>query len=217
MAAVVRAPRHAVDPLILLTPVHVLSRRNPNGPCSGLMQAKPSRLSNKVYTINNVATRQTFVWPLTPHSTDIKPDQRQRKALVGTPRGPGAALPAPSAPSGPHIPPAGLGNALDRGGGAGGVAQSGLGRNQGALPSRPHVPAKGPQYQQRSTAQSDRPAGTSTSLTSIPLGGLGTYRHANLQFELPYSITVGQFASLTERTGRRAQLWGLRQPPDVHW
>jgi hypothetical protein len=43
-----------------------LSRRNPNGPCSGLMQAKTSRSSNKVYTINNVATRQTFVWPLTP-------------------------------------------------------------------------------------------------------------------------------------------------------
>jgi hypothetical protein len=36
---------------------------------------------------------------------------------MGTPRGPGAVLPGPSAPSGPHIPEAGLGNTLDRGGG----------------------------------------------------------------------------------------------------
>ena len=46
---------------------------------------------------------------------------------MGTPRGPGAVLPAPSAPSGPHIPEAGLGSTLDRGVGAGGGAVRSLG------------------------------------------------------------------------------------------
>ena len=46
---------------------------------------------------------------------------------MGTPRGPGAVLPAPSAPSGPHIPEAGLGSTLYRGVGAGGGAVRSLG------------------------------------------------------------------------------------------
>jgi hypothetical protein len=53
----------------------------------------------------------------------------QREALMGTPRGPGAVLPAPSAPSGPHIPEAGLGSTLDRGVGAGGGSRGTNDRN----------------------------------------------------------------------------------------
>jgi hypothetical protein len=42
----------------------------------------------------------------------------ERPLWAHTPRGPGAVLPAPSAPSGPHIPEAGLGSTLDRGQGS---------------------------------------------------------------------------------------------------
>ena len=66
------------------------------------MQAKPSRLSNKVYTINNVATRQTFVWPLTPSFNGHKARPEAAKGPCGhtqRPRGrPAGAQPPQRSP-----------------------------------------------------------------------------------------------------------------------
>ena len=77
-------------------------RRKTQGPCSGLMQAKPSRLSNKVYLINNVATRQTFVWPLTPSFNGHKARPEAAKGPCGhtqRPRGrPAGAQPPQRSP-----------------------------------------------------------------------------------------------------------------------
>ena len=89
----------------------------------------------------------------------------QREALMGTPRGPGAVLPAPSAPSGPHIPEAGLGSTLDRGVGAGGGAVRSLEPGRGASRSRRSVPDKDRGQGHKSLTASGLLAGVAVSLT----------------------------------------------------
>jgi len=97
----------------------------------------------------------------------------QREALMGTPRGPGAVLPAPSAPSGPHIPEAGLGSTLDRGVGAGGGAVRSLEPGRGASRSRRSVPDKDRGQGQGSIGDPNLPAGAAASITRSALGHRG--------------------------------------------
>ena len=92
---------------------------------------------------------------------------------MGTPRGPGAVLPAPSAPSGPHIPEAGLGSTLDRGVGAGGGAVRSQEPGRGASRSRRSVPDKDRGQGHKSLTARDCPAGVAVSLTRSPLGHPG--------------------------------------------
>ena len=92
---------------------------------------------------------------------------------MGTPRGPGAVLPAPSAPSGPHIPEAGLGSTLDRGVGAGGGAVRSLEPGRGASRSRRHVRPKERDQGHKVHGPAIRPAGAAASPRSSALGHRG--------------------------------------------
>ena len=82
-------------------------------------------------------------------------------------------LPAPSAPSGPHIPEAGLGSTLDRGVGAGGGAVRSLEPGRGASRSRRHVRPKGRDQGHKVHGPAIRPAGGAASPRSSALGHRG--------------------------------------------